>query len=151
MRAPILPSTTLFGTENGNTYDSAGLPATAYTPAFSPDGAWLAFNDASQSAGHVLSVMAFAPTQNTFSDYRMLVSDDVHYPAWPSFRPGSEQLVFALGERADFTANGALISCPQSVPGPRSDLYLTDRTGSPPTMLFRAMGFSAEVADDDDA
>ncbi len=147
--APGSPSALLLSLSDGSVSLTSGLPEKAITPAFSPDGAWLAFNDATDSAGHVLAAMSFAAGQRTLSAYRTLFSDDLLFPAWPSFRPDSQQVVFALGERADFSANGTLIGSNPG-PGPRSDLYLTELEGTKSTMLFRAMGFdsSSDALDD---
>jgi len=129
-----------------------GLPGAALTPQFSPDGRWLAFNDMTDSAGHELAALSFSSQRLAFTQRRVLYSHASLFPAWPSFRPDNQQLVFALGERADFGANGTLLIAGRAAPGPASDLHLTDLTGATSTMLYRAMGFtSAEATRDEDS
>ncbi|HVZ30837.1 MAG TPA: hypothetical protein VG963_00340 [Polyangiaceae bacterium] len=131
---------TLFDLASGAPISDTGIPDAATTPAFSPDGKWLAFNDGS-AGGHTLALMAFSGAQRQASSYRVIASDSALYPAWPTFRPGSEQVVFALGASASFGADGALLSPGLGPPGPNSDLYSAELDGSGSALLFRAMGF----------
>jgi hypothetical protein len=134
---------TLFELANGAAILDTGIPGGAATPAFSPDGEWLAFNDTAQ-AGHTLVRMAFSADQRQAEDYRMIISDAERFPAWPSFRPGSEQVIFALGASSTFTADGTLTSELIGPPGPSSDLHIAALDGSQSSLLFRAMGFASE-------
>lgn len=134
---------TLFELASGAALPGTGIPEGAMTPAFSPDGKWLAFNDAAEE-GHALALMAFAPELRSARDYRVVAADAASFPAWPAFRPGSEQVVFALGESSSFTGDGTLLSELWGPPGPRSDLHVAELDGSRSTMLFRAMGFESE-------
>ena len=119
------------------------------TPAFSPDGKWLAFNDAGAD-GHALALMLFSAAQRQASDYRVIASDTDRFPAWPTFRPGSEQLVFALGISTSYDAEGTLLSDLGAPPGPSSDLHVATLDGAQSTLLFRAMGYASPEAASDD-
>jgi hypothetical protein len=134
---------TLFELASGAAILDTGIPEGAATPAFSPDGAWLAFNDTAE-AGHTLVRMAFSAVQRQAEDYRVVIRDAERFPAWPTFRPGSEQVIFALGASSTFTADGTLLSELIGPPGPSSDLHIAALDGSQSSLLFRAMGFASE-------
>lgn len=72
----------------------------ALTPAFSPDGAHLAFNNRDLSEGHTLSVLDYDGGVE-FSKLRTVVSDPSHVVAWPSFLPDSGGIVFHEGDSFD--------------------------------------------------
>jgi hypothetical protein len=134
---------TLFELANGAPILDTGIPGGAATPAFSPDGEWLAFNDTAE-AGHTLVRMAFSADRRQAEDYLVISSDAEQFPAWPTFRPDSEQVIFALGASSTFSADGTLLSELIGPPGPSSDLHIAALDGSQSELLFRAMGFASE-------
>jgi hypothetical protein len=134
---------TLFELADGAAIFDTGIPGGAATPAFSPDGEWLAFNDTAET-GHTLVRMAFSADQRLAKDYRVISRDAERFPAWPTFRPGSEQVIFALGTSSTFSADGTLLSELIGPPGPSSDLHIAALDGSQSSLLFRAMGFASE-------
>jgi hypothetical protein len=69
-----------------------GIVQHAATPAFSPDGTRLAFNDEDQ--GNVLAVMAFDQGTKTFSNLVPVANDQPdNLLGWPSFLPDSKGIV----------------------------------------------------------
>jgi hypothetical protein len=75
----------------------------ALTPAFSPDGTQLAFNDFDRGAGTTLATMGVDLTTSppSFGDVTPLVSVSRGVVAWPSFFPDASGLLYHEGDRLD--------------------------------------------------
>ncbi len=131
----------LYETSSGNLVSGSGVPGGAMTPAFSPDGARLVFNDDAIDDGHGLALMDFSESTRTASNYTTLLSGTTNYPAWPSFLPDGNALVFQFGVSSDFTGGGTGLSG-GTTPGPAGDLYLVDLATRTPVLLAEAMGFA---------
>ena len=123
-------ATQLFDTKSGKSIAAptfTDLVSYAQTPAFSPDGAHLAFNNRDASEGHTLSVMDYDGDVK-FSKLRTAVSNPNKVVAWPSFLPDSGGIVYHEGDSFDTAKyqGGALYA----------DLRLTtlDKAGTPNTL-----------------
>jgi hypothetical protein len=75
------------------------------TPAFSPDGKWIAFNDMDVGNGHLLSVMAYDHATKVFSQPSEIAFDGDNTLAWPAFTPDSKVIVFHAGTSTSFETN----------------------------------------------
>ncbi|HKU42116.1 MAG TPA: hypothetical protein VJR89_28350, partial [Polyangiales bacterium] len=145
-----LPAT-LFDTTTGAAISGTDIPPGAGMPMFSPDGAWLVFNDAARQ-GFSLSVMRYDIRAHKASDYRLLVSEDpagTVRPGWPFFLPDNRAVVFVRTESAMYSGSDSGIgvaiqaNISGSLPAPkeRSDLYIADLGTGHVTLLAQAMGF----------
>ena len=132
----------LYETATGQLVPNTGVPSGAMVPAFSPDGSMLAFNDFAIDGGKGLALMAFSESARTASNYAVLFSSSSSFPAWPSFLPDGQAVVFQLGASADFTGGGTGI-LGVTTPGPQGDLYLADTKTHDVTLLAQAMGFAS--------
>ncbi|MET0285221.1 MAG: hypothetical protein ABW352_12155 [Polyangiales bacterium] len=139
----LTPAPTLHDTDTGAPLD-AGLVSGVMMPAFASEGDALVFTDFSLANGKGLATMRYDASARRFDDYRTLFTSD-RYPGWPSFLPGQRGVVFALGERNDYSGGG------YSSPGkpPPSDLHAHSLATGSTVMLHRAMGFAS--ANDADA
>lgn len=134
---------TLYETDRRLAVSGTGLPEGAMMPAFSPEGDALVFNDAALG-GRALAMTRFDLAGRRASGYRVLLEDAVRYPGWPTFTPGQRAVVFAFGNRSDYSGNGARL-LPGSSNGPRSDLYALalEQGSTTPVALHRALGFAS--------
>ena len=140
------PNASLHETSTGALVPDSGIPPGATSPAFSPDGKLLTFNDVDVGGGHELTLMDFSPTARRAGSRRTIFWDAEAFPGWPTFVPGGRAVIFALGAASDFSGGG-LGNTGKLPPGPRSDLFVVDVATGTATMLHRAMGFaSAEAA-----
>jgi hypothetical protein len=135
---------TLYETATGLAIANTGIPSGATVPAFSPDGARLAFDDPAVTPGNALALMDFDEPSRKASDYRVVFTSASLYPGWPSFLPDGRALVFSLGAGSDFSGGGTGLGV--LTPGPATDLYLVDATSQTSTLLARAMGFATPAA-----
>jgi hypothetical protein len=131
----------LYVTASGVAVPSTGIPSGAMVAAFSGDGSLLAFNDFAINGGRGLALMSFSESLRTATSYRQVFSDPTRYPAWPSFLPDGNALIFSLGQGSDFSGGGTGVSG-NLAPGPATDLYLLDIASQTSTLLARAMGFA---------
>jgi hypothetical protein len=86
------------------------------TPAFSPDGKWIAFNHEDNGGGHTLATMSYDKVSNNFAGLTDVANDPQYTLGWPAFTPDSKQLVFHAGSNAEFETDS----------GAQGDLYGTD-------------------------
>jgi hypothetical protein len=137
----------LFETDTGNAVD-AGIPTTAMTPSFSPDGTLLAFNDYAIANGGGLATMKFASSTRTATGYKQAfqVTGTTTYPGWPFFLPDNGGVVFAIGNQADFSGGGIGLGLMGGTSTATSDLYVLDLASGTSTILAQAMGFSSSAA-----
>jgi hypothetical protein len=92
-----------------------GVVKSASTPAFSPDGKFLAFNRYNRpnpsahngTPAKALAMMNFDAPSRTFSNLVEFAQDAALIPSWPSFTPDSKWLVYQLGTK-NYTLSGAL-------------------------------------------
>lgn len=80
-----------------------GTARYASTPAFSPDGKWLAYNDLADSDGHTLSLLSAVLTQSppTFSNAQTLLKNMNKVLGWPSFSPDATFVMYHEGDSFD--------------------------------------------------
>lgn len=135
----------LYETLTGVLVADSGIAPAAVTPAFSPDGQYLTFVDGAIASGRSIATMRFDATRRAASEHRVLFTDERRYPGWPTFLPDRSAIVFALGERSDFSGDGAGLLRPINLV-PESDLYsvstMPGASGATRGMLTVAMGFT---------
>lgn len=135
----------LYETLTGVLVPDSGIAPGAVTPAFSPDGQYLTFVDGAVASGRSIAMMRFDATRRAASEHRVLFTDERRYPGWPTFLPDRSAIVFALGERSDFSGDGAGLLRPINLVTP-SDLYsvstMPGASGAARGMLTVAMGFN---------
>jgi hypothetical protein len=105
-----LPSA-LVDTASGAVIDAPSLTekvSYALTPAFSPDGTQLAFNDFDRGAGTTLATMSVDLSSDppSFGDVTPLVSVSSGVVAWPSFFPDASGLLYHEGDGLDTVRYG---------------------------------------------
>jgi hypothetical protein len=138
----LTPAPTLHDTDTGAPLD-AGLVTGVMMPAFASEGDALVFTDFALASGKGVATMRYDRAARRFADYRTLFTSD-RYPGWPTFLPGQRGVIFALGDRNDYSGGG--YSSPGSPPPSDLHAYADGST----VMLHRAMGFaSAEHAADE--
>lgn len=115
----------LVDTRTGQIINSTGLVQYAKMPTFSPDGKKIVFNDQDNGQGHSLSVMDFDGT-SVFSNRVEIYKDADKYPGWPFFTADSTEVVFALGDGADFAT---IQDPPVGLQLNHSNLYIVAATG----------------------
>lgn len=76
----------------------------AKMPSFSPDGSLVTFNWHEDSDGHSLAVANFDTNTNTFSNVRVIYKHDTLYPGWPFITPDNNEVLFVLGNTADYVS-----------------------------------------------
>jgi hypothetical protein len=104
----------LYSVPSGTVLPAAGIPAglQATLPAFSPDGAHVAFNfyaGVAGADGKSLAVMDFDRTSTTFSNLRVLHTPTTGPAVWASFLPTNDAVVFeveTVSNEFGFTRNG---------------------------------------------
>jgi len=135
----------LYETDTGTEITNTGIPTTAMTPMFSPDGTMLAFNDYAISDGAGLATMSFAKAGPTASNYKKVfqVTGTTTYPGWPFFLPDDGALVFAIGNQADFSGGGLGLGLMGGLTNVTSDLYVVDLASGSSTILAQAMGYTS--------
>ncbi|HEX4341462.1 MAG TPA: hypothetical protein VH062_36385 [Polyangiaceae bacterium] len=136
----------VFDTTTGAAIPNAGVPTSAMTPAFSPDGSLLAFNDYAIDNALGLAVMSFDQTKRVASGYRKIFhSPNTNYPAWPFILPDNKVMVFALGVLGDFSGGGTGITpLSTAATAPQSDLYFLDVASGQAKVLASAMGYASD-------
>jgi hypothetical protein len=112
----------------------------AKMPMFSPVGDRIVFNHHDEGQGHTLSIMAFNPANNTFSNLVEIFRHETLWPGWPFFTPGGEGVIFALGDAADYVS-----SHPARIFAARSDLFYVDLGSRRAVRLDRAGGFNGNT------
>jgi hypothetical protein len=135
----------VFDTSTGTEITGTGIPQTAMTPAFSPDGSSIAFTDYAIDMGRGIAMMAFDANARKATAYKKIYEADAgNYAAWPFVLPDDKGIVCAVGPNADFSGGGIALSgtAPLNALAPVSDLFLLDVTRGTSTLLARAMGFN---------
>jgi len=120
-------SSALVDTRTGAALPAAGLVTYAMMPSFAPDGRKVVFNDYDNGQGHSLAVMDFDSATNTFSNRKEIFRHPTLYPGWPFFTPDANQVVFALGDGADFAT---VQDPPLGLRLNHSDLYVVGAAGN---------------------
>lgn len=139
------PTSGVYETATGTAVTGTGVPSTAMTPSFSPDGSLLVFTDYAINSGRGLALMNFDGTKRMASGYRQLYQVSApNYPAWPFVLPDNEGMVFAVGPTTDFSGNGVGVLATVSVTAPASDLFILDVASGSASLLANAMGFASQ-------
>ena len=116
-----------------------GVVNHAATPAFSPDGKQIAFNDEDMANQNALAVMAFDVKTKTFSKLTVLATDTAdNLLGWPSFLPDGKGVIYdnhvgqsTVGTQPNFGTWGAQ----------RSDLKWVDIASKKVTPLDLLNGY----------
>jgi hypothetical protein len=144
-------SAAVYDTNTGAAIANTGVPGTAMTPSFSPDGTLLTFTDYAIDGARGLAVMTFDGASRTASGYRKVYETAApNYVAWPFVFPDNRAIVFAVGPTADFSGNGAGLGSgglfgALNIAAPASDLFVADVAAGSATILAKAMGFLSEA------
>jgi hypothetical protein len=117
------------------------------TPAFSADGAFIAFTDYAIDNGRGLAMMTFDGAARKAGGYKQVYKvTSPDYVAWPFILPDDKGVVCAVGPNADFSGGGIGLGGGGfgMVGGaaPVSDLFLVDVASGTSTLLAKAMGFA---------
>ncbi|WP_170319414.1 PD40 domain-containing protein [Polyangium spumosum] len=135
-------------TRAGVVIPSSGIESYhAQTPAFSHDGAWLAFTDRDPVFPYpsVLAILRYDAASRTFSDYDVLAAPKVgHHLSWPSFTPDGRYVVYQDGQSGD------LATWKETTPVNEGRLLAVDRVTKLPVYLQRLNGDGAMPAGDRD-
>jgi hypothetical protein len=136
----------VFDTMTGAAVPNSGVPTGAMTPAFSPDGSLLVFNDYAIDSGHGLALVSFDQKSRVAGGYKQIYhSPTMDYPGWPFVLPDDKAIVFSLGALGDFSGGGAgLILGSTAANAPASDLHILDVASGKAKLLAQAMGFASE-------
>jgi hypothetical protein len=113
----------------------------AKMPSFSPDGTMVAFNWHEDSMGHTLAVANFDTATNTMSNVKVIYKDANLYPGWPWITPDNKEVVFVLGNKADYVSG-----YPGRIDIAASDLWTVDIETSKARPLNRANGYMTDGA-----
>jgi hypothetical protein len=111
----------------------------AKMPSFSPDGSLVAFNWHEDSDGHSIAVANFDTKTNTMSNVRVVYKHDTLYPGWPFITPDNLEVVFVLGNKADYVSG-----YPGRIDIAASDLWTVDIATKNARALSRANGYLKE-------
>jgi hypothetical protein len=114
-----LGSAALYDSHTGATIAAPGWDGTIKrdgTPAFSPDGKYIAFNHEDTGGGHSLAVMDFDQPTHTFSNLLDIATDPANTVAWPAFTPDGKWIVYHAGSNAEFETDE----------GATGDLFIVD-------------------------
>ncbi len=132
--APSAASSRLFSLPDGAEVTTSGLTdfvTQAATPSFSPDGAHVAFNFYSGAGGagitatKTLVAMDFDRATSAFSNPRALYTEgSARSPAWPSFLPTNDAVVFGVTEIITTSMSG------DYYPDRRGQLWWADMNGN---------------------
>ncbi|HVY47489.1 MAG TPA: hypothetical protein VHB21_16485 [Minicystis sp.] len=101
------------------------------TPAFSPDGKFVAFNHFDTGGGHSLAVMNYDHGSNTFSNLTDIANDGQYTLAWPAFTPDSQWVVYHAGSNQQFETDAGAVG----------DLYAVDLATHTVVRLDAADGY----------
>ncbi len=157
--APSADGSRLFSLPDGAEVTTTGLSdfvTKTATPSFSPDGQHVAFNfyagtgAAGMTATKTLVAMDFDRSSSTFSNPRALHTEaGVRFPAWPSFLPTNDAVVFGVTESFPTSSAG------QYFPDHRGQLWWADMNGSAHSLdQANGTGYLPDVgnnhAEDDD-
>ena len=139
----------LYDAKTGKPIASTGIPKGALMPFFSPDGAFLVFNDYAIDEAHGIALMKYDTATHTATDYGVLYKEaaGAMRPAWPFVLPDNHGVVFVRTEDGDFTGGGVGVSG-GLMPGggaaaPFSELSIIDVDSKTVTVLAKAMGYNA--------
>jgi hypothetical protein len=132
----------LLDTATGATIPVSGWSVQyAKMPSFSPDGSKVVFNWHEDSNGHSLAVADFDTKTNTMSNVAVIYKHDTLYPGWPWITPDNREVVFVLGNAADYVS--ATPDRPQTA---ASDLWTVDIATKTARPLNRANGYTTSGA-----
>jgi hypothetical protein len=105
-----------------------GVIKYAGTPAFSPDGAQLAFIHEDKDQGHTISKMDFTLSNHSFANLVDLATDSSHMLAWPAFTPDGKWVAYQAetpgtcpGQNGASTAGAFETDCNSN-----ADLFIVD-------------------------
>jgi hypothetical protein len=110
----------------------------AQMPSFSPDGSLVVFNWHENSSGHSLAIAQFDTNNNSMSNVRVIYNHSTLYPGWPFITPDNKEVVFVLGNKADFVSG-----YPGRLDIAVSDLWTVDIATGQARTLARANGYSS--------
>jgi hypothetical protein len=139
------PNASVYETATGNAIAGTGVPEGAMTPAFSADGAFIAFTDYAIDSGRGIAMMAFDGPSRKASAYKKIYqTPSPNYIAWPFIFPDDKGVVCAIGPNADFSGGGIGLGggIALNALAPASDLFVLDVSTGTSTLLARAMGFA---------
>ncbi len=111
----------------------------AKMPSFSSDGKMVVFNWHEDSMGHSLAVANFDTATNTMSNVRVIYKHDTLYPGWPWITPDNQEVIFVLGNKADYVSG-----YPGRLDIAASDLWTVDIASGKARPLSRANGYMKE-------
>lgn len=137
---------TLFDTTTGQKIASTGIPPGALMPFFSPDGAYLVFNDYAIGAAHGIALTRYDTKLHAASEYTVLFTEPAGAmrPAWPFVLPDDHGVVFVRTDDGDFTGGGVgvLGAIQVGAAAPYSELSVIDIASKTVTLLAKAMGYN---------
>jgi len=113
----------------------------AKMPSFSPDGSLVVFNWHEDSMGHSIAVANFDTKTNTMSNVRVVYKHDTLFPGWPFITPDNLEVVFVLGNKADYVSG-----YPGRLDIAASDLWTVDIATKNARQLARANGYLKDGA-----
>ncbi len=125
----------------------ANLPVTGWNvkyakmPSFSPDGSMVTFNWHEDSDGHSIAVANFDAKTNTMSNVRVIYKNDMLFPGWPWITPDNKEVVFVLGNKADYVSG-----YPGRLDIAASDLWTVDIATAKARPMNRANGYMMDGA-----
>ncbi|MDI1444543.1 hypothetical protein [Polyangium sp. 6x1] len=142
------PFTSELRTRAGVVIPSSGIETFyAQTPAFSHDGAWLAFTDRDPVFPYpsVLAILRYDAANRTFSDYDVLAAPKPgHHLSWPAFTPDGRYVLYQDGQSGD------LATWKDTNPLNEGRILAVDRSTSQPVYLLRLNGDGTMPAGDRD-
>jgi hypothetical protein len=94
------------------------------------------FNWVDDGQGHSLGVADFDSSTNTFSNIRRVYHNASLYPGWPWITPDNKEVVFVLGNTADYVS-----AYPSRTTLAASDLWTVDIATGEARQLARANGY----------
>jgi hypothetical protein len=141
--ALVASTAKLLDMKSGQPLNAPGWAAPhAQMPMFSPNGKRIVYNDYDKGAGHSLWIADFNPANNTFSGQKQIFTNPQVYAAWPFFTPDSQQVVFALDTRADYTSQVPdVFGPPAMTPTGRGHLMIIDLASGIATNMDLANGY----------
>lgn len=138
--------TKLLNTSNGTEIAMNGWNVQyAQMPSFSPDGTMVAFNWYENSNGHSLAVANFDSSTNTFSNVRVIYTNNTLFPGWPFITPDNKEVTFVLGNTADYVSAYPFMPAGRPLMA-SSDLWTVDIESGQARQLARANGYPQDGA-----